>query len=66
MENHDIKEVRNRLDNAASILYRVLDEQFGSFKKAPDDHALLKAADEITNALLCLPEVEEDDQDEAA
>jgi hypothetical protein len=63
MNEDDIKEIRNNLDTASSLIYQHLKELFGSYKKAPDDHPLLKALDAIGAAHLSLPDEEEDDDE---
>jgi hypothetical protein len=59
-----INEMRESLKNAEGIVYAYLDKEFGSYKKAPDDHPLLKAVQSINDAAFHLSTEEEDDEEE--
>jgi hypothetical protein len=61
----DIAEIRSNLEGAEAILLRCPTKEFGSYKKALDDHPALQALGKIDSALIELPPEEEDeDEDE--
>jgi hypothetical protein len=60
----DIAEIRSNLEGAQAILLRCPTKEFGSYKKAPDDHPALQALGKIDSALIELPPEEEDEEEE--
>ena len=60
-DDDEIKEIMHCLDAAELPLYAHLDQQFGSYKKAPDDHWIFNALNRIKDAKDYFPSVEEDE-----
>jgi hypothetical protein len=52
------------LDAASSIIYSQLDQQFGSYKRAPDDHPLFEVAQTVFEAALFVRAPYEWDEEE--
>jgi hypothetical protein len=60
----DIAEIRSNLERAQAILLGCPTKEFGSYKKAPDDHPALQALGKIDSALIELPPEEEDEEED--
>ena len=65
LDQETVTEVRQHLNNAETILYAYLDQSFGSFKKAPEDHPLFKALQSI-NEVGVMFASQDDDEEEGA
>ena len=57
-----VKEIRASLDAAEKILYGYLDESFGSYKMAPDDHPVFNALQSIKDVADHFPEEDEEEE----
>jgi len=66
MDDDAIKEIREHASNAERILYDHLNQLFGSYKKAPDDHPVFAALKSIQTIAGLVASDEDEEETTAA
>jgi hypothetical protein len=65
MDEETVRTQRDYLRKASEVIFTYLDQQYGSYKNAPDDHPLWEAVNNIGWAESELPDEDEEDREAA-